>query len=373
MSTNTNNLQAIKYKRGELLILDQLLLPHQASYYTIETSQEGHNAIKTMKVRGAPAIAIVACLSLAVELSLVSHKFQTKESVLQFIHKSLEYLKTSRPTAVNLFEATDRLWEIVKQKGETSEDPKEITLAYLEAAESMLDADVQDNMNIGNFGAKWLLDYYKKDKLRILTHCNTGSLATAGYGTALGIIRSLHKQGVLEHAYCTETRPYNQGSRLTAYELSYENMSATLICDSMVTALLSKGLVDGIVVGADRVARNGDTANKIGTHQLAILANHFKIPFIVAAPTTSIDLKTLSGQDIPIEERSSQEVISVSGLLPGTSDLVTVTVGHPNINVWNPAFDVTPASFISAIVTERGAFVKETSKEVYDLSEVLKL
>ncbi|KAI0243667.1 S-methyl-5-thioribose-1-phosphate isomerase [Massospora cicadina] len=184
-----------------------------------------------MKVRGAPAIAIVACLSLAVELNLTAHKFQAKESILQFIQKSLDYLKSSRPTAVNLFEAADRLWKVVKLKAEATEDSKEIILACIEAAENMLDLDVQDNVSIGNFGAQWFLDHHRGDELRILTHCNTGSLATAGYGTALGIIRSLHQQGKLEHAYCTETRPYNQGSRLTAYELEYENIPATLICD----------------------------------------------------------------------------------------------------------------------------------------------
>lgn len=204
------------------------------------------------------------------------------------------------------------------------------------------------------------------------------SLATAGWGTALGIIRDLNQSGSLNHAYCTETRPYNQGSRLTAYELVYEKIPSTLVCDSMVSALLRQNPdITAIVVGADRVAANGDTANKIGTYQLAITAKYHGVHFIVAAPSTSIDLTTKRGADIVIEERPAKEVVQVTGAVVGaqiTGDSVpreTVQVAANGINVWNPSFDVTPASLISCIVTEKGAIVKNGSDEEFDIASFL--
>lgn len=197
------------------------------------------------------------------------------------------------------------------------------------------------------------------------------SLATAGWGTALGIIRDLHRNGHLKHAYCTETRPYNQGSRLTAYELVYESIPATLICDSMASALLRQNPgVQAIIVGADRVAANGDTANKIGTYQLAITAKHHGILFIVAAPSTSIDLCINSGKDIVIEERPAKELVTTTGLLENNQS-ATVKTAAEGINVWNPSFDVTPSSLISAIVTERGVVVKQEGQSEFDLRAFL--
>jgi methylthioribose-1-phosphate isomerase len=207
--------------------------------------------------------------------------------------------------------------------------------------------------------------------------CNS-SLATAGWGTALGIIRDLNQSGSLKHAYCTETRPYNQGSRLTAYELVYEKIPSTLVCDSMVSALLRQNPdITAIVVGADRVAANGDTANKIGTYQLAITAKYHGVHFIVAAPSTSIDLTTKRGADIVIEERPAKEVVQVTGAIVGAQvngDSVpreTVQVAAHGINVWNPSFDVTPANLISCIVTEKGAIVKNGSSEEFDIASFL--
>jgi methylthioribose-1-phosphate isomerase len=217
-----------------------------------------------MTVRGAPAIAIVAALSLAVELSsLPPNTFQTAQEATSFIVDKLKYLEGSRPTAVNLFEAATKLSAVVQLRRDS---PSEVIDAYVAAAEKMLIDDVRDNRAIGSHGSEWLIQQNPSlPKFKVLTHCNTGSLATAGYGTALGIIRSLFSAGVLEHAYCTETRPYNQGSRLTAYELVFENIPATLIADSMASALFNreKGLLRAVIVGADRVARNGDTANKV--------------------------------------------------------------------------------------------------------------
>ena len=225
-----------------------------------------------MTVRGAPAIAIVAVLSLAVELdNLPVDKFVSTEEAILFIVGKLNYLEGSRPTAVNLFEATGKLRALVQKLSNATVD--NVITKYLEAAKQMMIDDVNDNRAIGDHGAKWLIKQNPSlPKFKVLTHCNTGSLATAGYGTALGVIRSLYVAGALEHAFCTETRPYNQGSRLTAYELVFEKIPATLITDSMASALFKRenGKIRAVIVGADRVARNGDTANKV-THRQACL------------------------------------------------------------------------------------------------------
>ena len=219
-----------------------------------------------MTVRGAPAIAIVAALSLAIELQNVPlNEINDSTAAVSYITDKLRYLEGSRPTAVNLFEASGKLQSLMKSKLAQGASAQEILRSYISAAEQMLIDDVDDNHAIGDHGAKWLIAQNPAlPKFKVVTHCNTGSLATAGYGTALGVIRSLHAAGVLEHAFCTETRPYNQGSRLTAYELVFEQIPATLIADSMASALFKKesGLIRAIIVGADRVARNGDTANK---------------------------------------------------------------------------------------------------------------
>jgi methylthioribose-1-phosphate isomerase len=230
----------------------------------------------------------------------------------------------------------------------------------------MLGKDIQDNKAIGMYGCKFILDQVpSNEKIRVLTHCNTGSLATANWGTALGIIRDLHASGRLEHAYCTETRPYNQGSRLTAYELVYENIPSTLICDSMASALLKQHKIHAIVVGADRVAANGDTANKIGTYQLAITAAYHNVMFIVAAPHTSIDLNTPNGDAIEIEERKGIEVTNITGKRVNGDGLETIQIAAPGIGVWNPAFDIAPSKLITAIATERGMILKEKGEEAF--------
>jgi methylthioribose-1-phosphate isomerase len=216
--------------------------------------------------------------------------------------------------------------------------------------------------------------------LSVLTHCNTGSLATSGHGTALGIIRSLHQQQLLKHAYCTETRPYNQGSRLTAFELVFEGIPSTLITDSMAAALFAlhreRMNIGAVIVGADRVVRNGDTANKIGTYALAVLARHHGVKFVVAAPTTSIDLRTESGAGIEIEERKREELTQITGAVvnaDGTVDAsrtARVAIADQKISVWNPAFDVTPHELIDAIVTERGVVVKGADGK-FDFGQVI--
>lgn len=369
-------LEAIKYKDGQLEILDQLALPHETIFEKAETIQDGHAAIKTMKTRGAPAIAIVAALSLSVDLQArqARGEFKTVEEVHSFVLESLEYLKTSRPTAVNLFDAAAKLSALVTAAKHTAPDAAALVAVYVQAAEQMLIDDVQDNKNIGKFGAEYIYaNATDKSNICVLTHCNTGSLATAGWGTALGIIRDLHKNQHLKRAYCTETRPYNQGSRLTAYELVYEQIPATLVCDSMASALLRlHPEVQAIVVGADRVAANGDTANKIGTYQLAITAKYHNIPFIVAAPTTSIDTAITSGAQIPIEQRPANELVTTTGLLvDSTHESKTIRTAAQGIDVWNPSFDVTPASLISAIVTEKGVAIKPEGQDQFDMPAFL--
>ncbi|CAG8563060.1 2561_t:CDS:2 [Ambispora leptoticha] len=372
-------LESIRYSRNplKLEILNQILLPHQTLYEAAYTIQDGYSAIKQMKVRGAPAIAIVAALSLAVELqrrrpsntngntnsnsgedeNTNDHAFKDVESVVKFIFDSLNYLKTSRPTAVNLFRAADDIWKITKGLSTIAEDPNVIIDEVVKAAEGLYIEDIQNNKDLGDFGAEYIINHSKErqknKKVQVLTHCNTGSLATGGYGTALGIIRSLHSKQQLSHAYCTETRPYNQGSRLTAYELLHEKIPSTLIL--------------AIIVGADRVASNGDTANKIGTLQLAITAKYYGIMFIVAAPSSSIDLNIKSGNEIIIEERAQEEVTFVGGVDVLSGEMTKVKIAPEKVHVWNPSFDVTPAALITAIVTEKGVAEKVDGKDEFDL------
>ncbi|KAF1914965.1 hypothetical protein BDU57DRAFT_501778 [Ampelomyces quisqualis] len=376
-------LQAIKYARGQLEILDQLKLPHAEEYDHMYSSTDAWHAIKEMRTRGAPAIAIVAALSLAVELSNMKLP-SLAEDVQVFITEKLDYLVTSRPTAVNLADAAGKLRTITNEAAaRDGANGDSVRDAYVAAAEQMLVDDVSDNENIGKHGAEWILKNSaagKKGPVSMLTHCNTGSLATAGYGTALGVIRSLHSAGNLKHAFCSETRPYNQGSRLTAFELVHDQIPATLVTDSMAAALLrlrgGSENIAGIVVGADRVAANGDTANKIGTYSLAILAKHHGIKFLVAAPRTTIDLTTKSGADIVIEERPGKEVTLVKGPRHDgvTLDLgvvETISIAASGIDVWNPAFDVTPADLIDGIITEVGV-VEKDGDGVFHLEDVFK-
>lgn len=373
-------LEAIRYRTGSLQVLDQLKLPHQEVYDHVNSAQDAWSAIKEMRVRGAPAIAIVAALALAVE---IHNQPEIKDSQLlkNQIHEKLDYLNSSRPTAVNLGNAVKQLKGVVDEAEKASgAQAVFVQLAYIKAAEQMLIDDVQDNKAIGFHGAAWISGQ-REGLVSVVTHCNTGSLATAGYGTALGVVRSLHEGGHLKHAYCTETRPYNQGSRLTAFELVHDKIPSTLVTDSMASALLQlKGPGDNIaaiVVGADRVAANGDTANKIGTYNLAITARFHGVKFLVAAPRTTIDLQTASGASIKIEERAAHELTTISGpKMRGAADVdlsspaEKVSIAANGIGVWNPAFDVTPAELIDGIVTEVGVAEKNAAG-TFDLREIM--
>ena len=266
------------------------------------------------------------------------------------IKSKFEYIKTARPTAVNIARAADkfvsRTTELVAKRSSDLTINK-ICTVLVEEMEAMLSDDLATNQSIGKYGAEHILKNSVTDKVTILTHCNTGSLATGGYGTALGVVRTLHETGRLEHVYCTETRPYNQGARLTAYEIVHDNIPGTLVCDSMGAILMKERGVTAVVVGADRVVSNGDTANKIGTYQLAIVAKYHNIPFYVAAPLSSIDFNLLSGDQIIIEERPHSEMVCVNGQ----------RLAAEGIGVWNPAFDVTTAELITGgIITEKGVY-----------------
>ncbi|KAI1280626.1 Methylthioribose-1-phosphate isomerase [Halotydeus destructor] len=352
-------LKAIDYddKSKSLKILDQVLLPHKREYLDVKGTEDAWNVIHSMKVRGAPAIAIVGLLGLAVEMSRDrSNLAKEKQHLLTYLNLKTTYLCTSRPTAVNIRKESDALVQLAEQLVNTENVDGEVMFdKIISHIEKLLGDDLMVNKLLGDHGAKCFMDTISSERpLNVLTHCNTGSLATSGYGTALGVIRSLWASGNLSMAYCTETRPYNQGARLTAWELVQEAINGTLICDDMVAALMKQGKVDAVVVGADRVVANGDTANKIGTYQIAVLANYHKVPFYIASPLSTIDFSMADGSLIPIEERPQDELKYVAGQL----------IAPLEINCWNPAFDVTPASLISGIITEKGVFKPEDIKSL---------
>ncbi len=312
--------RAFSWEDGRLRLLDQRALPHRELWLDIRSYEQAAEAIRDMAVRGAPAIGIVAAYGLA----LAARQGVPREA-------ASEALAAARPTAVNLFWAIERI-------GRLEEWTFERVLAEAQAIE---EEDLQMNLRLAEHGAALV-----PQDARILTICNTGSLATSGHGTALGIIRTAHSQGKVRHVYSCETRPRQQGLRLTAWELLQDGIPFSSIADGAAAWLMARGGVDLVVVGADRIAANGDTANKIGTYALAVASQHHGIPFVVAAPSSTIDPATPSGAAIPIEERSAEELTEVDGIR-------VAPVGCP---VWNPAFDVTPGPLVSAIVTEQGVF-----------------
>ncbi|MFB5189353.1 S-methyl-5-thioribose-1-phosphate isomerase [Alicyclobacillus fastidiosus] len=324
-------MEAIRWTEDRLELLDQTRLPHEEIWNTYHTAAEVAAAIRDMKVRGAPAIGTSGAFGVAIE----AHRFAGLAEIRERLQEAISTLRTARPTAVNLNWAMDRMEEVIAQTQDDAMLPAELYTKALQIAED----DVTINRAIGDVGASLFGDH-----VRILTHCNTGSLATTGYGTALGVIRSLHAQSKLAHVYADETRPYLQGARLTAFELLHEGIPFDIITDSMAGHLMQRRMVDAVVVGADRVARNGDTANKIGTYALAVLAKYHDIPFYVAAPVSTLDLATTSGVDIPIEERNSEEVTQIFGQ----------RIAPVGATALHPAFDVTPGSLITGIITEHG-------------------
>lgn len=326
----------VEWNNGVVRLLDQSRLPEHVEFLDCKDYQTVATAIRELKVRGAPAIGITAAMGVALGAQAV--QAQDFPSFEKAVLSMCDHLAATRPTAVNLF------WAIARMKNKLDRERMrkipEIKKALIEEAQLILEEDIAMNRAMGRHGAALL-----QDGQTILTHCNAGALATGGYGTALGVIRAAWEAGKKIRVIADETRPVLQGARLTAWELMQDGIPVTLITDSMAGSFMRQGMIHGCIVGADRIAANGDVANKIGTYSVAVLAKAHGIPFYVAAPSSTIDLGTKSGQDIPIEQRNPLEVTAVHGGRP---------VAPEGVAVLNPAFDVTPAELITAIITERG-------------------
>ena len=326
-------MKTIEWVSGKVRIIDQTRLPWETVFLELEDYREVASAIKEMQIRGAPAIGIAAAYGMA--LGAQGVEAASKEEFMAKLRLVSETLSATRPTAVNLSWALERMNRVA----EAGKDVAQIKEALLAEAQKLEKENEAANRKLSKYGAELI-----RDGFTIMTHCNTGNLATAGYGTALGVIRAAKEQGKSVHVFVGETRPLLQGARLTTWELAQYGIPFTLIADTMTGHFLSRGRIDCVIVGADRIAANGDVANKIGTYNLAVLARENGVPFYVAAPTSSIDLSLSSGDEIPIEERGAEEVTHVSG----------VPIAPVGVEVANPAFDITPHRYISAIITEKG-------------------
>ncbi len=318
--------------------LDQTRLPLEETYVLATDYEQVADVITTMVVRGAPAIGVSAAMGLA--LGVKNSSAATVPALSAEFQIMCSTLAATRPTAVNLFWAIERMRQRFTQlAGQTGATPETVRSGLIEEAQKMYGEDIAACRRMGGYGASLL-----PVRGGVLTHCNAGALATCGYGTALGVIRSAVEQGHEIHVYADETRPFLQGARLTAWELMHDGIPTTVICDNMAASLMRQGKIQAVIVGADRIAANGDVANKIGTYGVAVLAKEHGIPFFVAAPWSTIDLKTPTGDSIPIEQRAEREVTHHAG---------TQLTPH-GVGIENPAFDVTPAKYVTAIVTERG-------------------
>jgi methylthioribose-1-phosphate isomerase len=330
-----SKVETLRWRAGRLEMIDQRVLPSQLRYLQYESAAAVADGIRSMVVRGAPAIGCAAAYGVALEALRLQHAAAPAFSA--GLEAGFATLAASRPTAANLFWALARMrnaWQSLS--GST---PPQIASMLLAEAHAVYAADIEANRRMGQHGAALI-----KDGARVLTHCNAGALATAGHGTALGVIRSAVEAGKKVSVFANETRPFLQGARLTAWELAQDNIPVTLIADSAAGFLMSRGEIDVVVVGADRIAANGDVANKIGTYSVAVLAQRHRIPFYVAAPLSTIDAAILSGADIPIEERSADEVRGYGA----------VRWAPAQVAVRNPVFDVTPAALVTALITEKG-------------------
>lgn len=326
-------MKPVEWLGDRLKIIDQTKLPGKTVFREISDYREVVVAIKELKVRGAPAIGVAAAYGIA--LGALNSTNESKKEFIRHLNEILQSFAAARPTAVNLFRAIERM----KQAAARHRDIAQIKQALIDEAKRIHAEEESATEHLSKLGAELI-----KDGFTIMTHCNAGPLATAGYGTALGIIFAAKAQGKKVNVIATETRPLLQGARLTTWELLQEKIPTTLITDSMAGYFLSQGKVDCVIVGADRIAANGDTANKIGTYSLAVLAFENRVPFYVAAPTSTIDLNINSGAEIPIEKRNPEEVTTIAG----------IRLAPEKIKVANPAFDVTPHRYITAIITEKG-------------------
>ncbi len=334
--------KTVEWKNNTVVMIDQTVLPEKEVYRKYRTHTEVARAIKDMIVRGAPAIGVAAAMGVA--LGALKSKSSGMKGFKKEFEKITSLMASTRPTAVNLFWAIERMRKVAAENEGLGVDGLKKRL--VEEALRVHAEDIEICRQIGRHGGKLLKNG------TVLTHCNAGALATAGYGTALGVIRGAIEQGKKIAVYADETRPFLQGSRLTAWELSKDKIDVTLITDNMAGYMMKKGLIGAVVVGADRIAANGDVANKIGTYSVAVLAKEHGIPFYVAAPLSTIDMKIKDGSQIPIEERSGTEVTHMKGK----------RIAPAGIKVKNPAFDVTPSKLVTAIITEKGAVTRPYGK-----------
>ncbi len=341
--------RTIEWRGGELLLIDQRRLPRKEVYRVCRNYRQVAQAIRTMVVRGAPAIGVTAAMGVV----LGARRVRSRKAMGPAMEHVFRTLAETRPTAVNLH------WALARMR-QTYEEHRDGDLELLkqrleEAALAMYEEDITANRSLGSLGAGLL-----KGSRRILTHCNAGALATAGYGTALGVIRAMKESGAaIEEVFVDETRPFLQGARLTAWELCKEDIPTTLITDNMMGYVMQQNRVDAVVVGADRVAANGDVANKIGTYTVAVLAREHGVPFYVACPTSTVDLTCPSGAHIPIEQRSEDEVTHIAGS----------RIAPHGVKTLNPAFDVTDHSLVSAIITEKAVVTAPYEQNLREVCE----
>lgn len=347
--------KAIDWKEGKVMILDQSLLPFEVSYIECTDYRMVAEAIKSLKIRGAPAIGIAAAMGVA----LAAQEIEAKNPVdlIRRLEPVFEVMLSTRPTAVNIRWAIERIKNLLLTKSDI--EVSRLKEMLINEAKKILEEDIEVNKAIGRLGAELIKDGYS-----ILTHCNAGALATGGYGTATSAILVAAEQGKKVHVYVDETRPVLQGARLTSWELLQAGIPVTIIPDCAAGAIMRRGEIDMVIVGTDRTVRNGDVANKIGTYSLSVLAKENNIPFYVAAPLSSIDLSISSGEDIPIEERDPSEVTHVKGRMVSGSQVCTVQIAPDGVMAKNYAFDVTPARYITGIITEKGIFKPSEIKDI---------
>jgi len=338
-------MRTIEWKEGKVFLIDQRKLPLKFEIINCSTYQEIADAIMKMKIRGAPAIGVAATFGMA--LAAYSSKAKYYERFIKDMEEAKDFLAHTRPTAVNLFWALDRIMKLIRSKRDI--DLLELKDIILQEAKNIEQEDVEINKTIGRYGSVLI-----KNGDSILTHCNAGALATVEHGTALGVIRTAFEEGKKIHVYVDETRPVLQGARLTAWELMQDKVPFTLITDNMAGFLMLKNKVNLVIVGADRIALNGDVVNKIGTYSLSVLARENSVPFYVAAPISTIDPSLRSGEDIPIEERNPKEVTHILGK----------QIAPTGVKVFNPAFDLTANRYVEAIITEKGIIRRPYEKNI---------
>lgn len=331
--------ETLRWRKGRLEMIDQRILPARFRYLAYRDASGVAKGIRSMVVRGAPAIGVAAAYGVALEAIRLARKTRNPGKFAARLQKGMEVLAKSRPTAVNLFWALERMRRVWGRQA--AYGPFLVAERLLQEAKSIHREDIRINQAMGRWGARLL-----RSGMRVLTHCNAGALATAGHGTALGVIRSAVAQGKRISVVADETRPFLQGARLTAWEMLQERIPVTLITDNMAGHLMARGEVDAVVVGTDRVAANGDVANKIGTYMVAVLARRHRIPFYVACPASTVDVNLNHGRKIPIEERNSSEVTGFG----------KTSWAPRGVAIRNPAFDVTPGKLVSALITEDGIF-----------------